>query len=105
MFDKSNLSVDNQLTKERVRVLVESATPQQKRDIVSTLKLTDSSIEYVYATGEINVFVTTLVSRTLNVSPYYLTGETDIPGEYSKEDVDSFLIVKGYSFVIDEEPR
>lgn len=80
-----------------------SATPQQKNDIAATLKLTDSSIEYAYATGEINVFVTSLISRTLNCSPYYLTGETNVPGEYSKEELDSFLTDNGFFVDADDE--
>jgi len=82
-----------------MRALMESATPQQRFDIAATANLTSSSIEHVCATGEISIFVTTLVSRTLNINPFYLTGETDISDGYTKESIPLFLLDKGYTDV------
>ena len=92
-----NVSVNNKLTKTRMRALMESATPQQRFDIAATANLTSSSIEHVCATGEISIFVTTLVSRTLNINPFYLTGETDISDGYTEESIPLFLLDKGYT--------
>ena len=93
---QTNVSVDGDLTKQRVKDLLQSASKEQKSAIEDLAGLKRSSINRVYATGNISAKIALAVAQSLNVSPFYLTGEVEETGECDQEALKSFLSTKGY---------
>ena len=81
---QSNVSKDGDKTKARVKPLWRAANKDQREAILSLADVKDVSIRRVYVTGSISAKLASAISRTLNVNPYYLTGQVDEVGEYSE---------------------
>jgi len=94
---QNNVSVNSDLTKQRTKDVLKTATRQQKNDIDALAGLKRVSINRVYNTGSISAKIAVAIAQTLNIDPAYLTGETTERGECNDLVLDSFLIEKGYS--------
>ena len=81
---QSNISKNGDKTKARVKPLWKAASKDQREAILSLADVKDVSVRRAYVTGSISAKLTAAISKTLNVNPYYLTGQFDEAGEYSE---------------------
>ena len=108
MIELTNISVNNELTAQRIRELMEDASQKQIDDIDATIRFMntyvneDTSINLICATGNVNIMVTNLIARSFNVNPCYITGDVDEPGEFNDDNLKAIKIKKGYAFLIEE---
>ena len=77
---QSNISKDGDKTKARVKPLWRAANKDQREAILSTADVKDVSVRRAYVTGSISAKLVAAISRTLNVNPYFLTGQADEAG-------------------------
>lgn len=109
MIELADISVNNELTAQRLRELLESATQKQIDDIEATFRLMDTyvnedtTIYKVCDTGTVNIIITNLFARSFNVNPFYITGDVDEPGEFNDDNLKAIKIKKGYAFLDEEE--
>jgi len=81
---QSNISKHGDKTKARVKPLWKTANKDEREAILSISDVKDVSIRRAYVTGSISAKLVAAISKTLNVNPYYLTGQVDEAGEYSE---------------------
>jgi hypothetical protein len=93
---QTNVSVDAELTKGRVKAALGAATREQKRRIDTLAGLKRTSINRVYATGNISAKIALAIAQILELDPAWLTGESESRGEYSAAVANAFLTAKGY---------
>jgi len=94
---RSNISKNGELTKQRVKELLDEATREQKSEIDALAGLNRVSVNRVYTTGSISAKIAVAVAMTLNIDPFYLTGEVSERGECREQGLLTFLKVKGYN--------
>ncbi|MDR1668859.1 MAG: hypothetical protein LBR76_02745 [Oscillospiraceae bacterium] len=94
---RTNISVDEEKTKLRVKDDFISLRNKQKAAIVELTGLKRTSIYRVFREGNISAKIVLALSQALNVTPYYYTGETDDKGEFNDMLLQEFLNDKGYS--------
>jgi len=81
---QSNISKDGDKTKARVKPLWKAASKDERETILTLADVKDVSVRRAYVTGSISAKLVSAISRTLNVNPYYLTGQVDDAGQYSE---------------------
>ena len=81
---QSNISKDGDKTKARVKPLWKAASKDKRETILSLADVKEVSIRRAYTTGSISAKLAAAISRTLNVNPYFLTGQVDEAGKYSE---------------------
>jgi hypothetical protein len=91
-----NVSKDKDKTAERVKSVFGSATRKQKAAIEKLSGQKRTSIYRVFKTGSLNAKILLPIAKTLNISPLYLTGESDDIGKCSDAQILSFLDAHGY---------
>ena len=92
-----NISRDGVKTKERVETDFKTASKADKAAIVELTGQKVTAVYRVFKTGAVNARIAVAMAQTLNVNPWYYTGESD-----DKEPIDDiqfrqFLKVKGYN--------
>ena len=93
---RKNVSVNGELTKKRAKEVLKSATRAAKNEIDALTGLQRVSINRVYSTGTIYAKIAIAIAQTLNIDPFYLTGEAKKRGECSDAKLNAFLAEKGY---------
>ena len=88
---QTNISKDGDITKARVKPLWRAANKVQRETILLNADVKDVSVRRAYVTGSISAKLVAAIARTLNVNPYYLTGQADEAGEYSEPLLVGFL--------------
>jgi len=91
-----NISKDAEKTKTRFEEIWKSASPSDKDKIEELAGVARNTLYRIYNKGSITPKIVVSTSQVLNVSPYYLTGETDEKGESSDEILKEFLAKLGY---------
>jgi len=94
---QSNISVDGEKTKLRFKEVWTSAKASEKKEVAALAGVSINSIYRVYNTGSISAKITVALALTMNVNPFYLTGEAEDVGDCS-EDIIKALFVK-HSYV------
>jgi hypothetical protein len=82
---QTNVSVDAERTKARVADAWKNASKDDKSTVASLAGVNQSSVVRAYKTGNISAKLVVPFAQTLNVNPFYLTGETDEFGESNVE--------------------
>lgn len=93
---KVNISIDGEKTKQRLYDLWKSAPGEEREAIMLLSGLAKVSVQRAYKTGAISIKLVIATAQTLNVSPYYLTGESDVSGECTDEQLKGLLNAHGY---------
>jgi hypothetical protein len=93
---QTNVSADAEKTKVRVAEAWKNASKDDKTAVATLAGVNQSSIVRAYKTGNISAKLIVPLAQTLNVNPFYLTGETDEFGESSAELLKEFLVKLGY---------
>lgn len=101
---KKNLSVSKNpdKTKERVQADFKAATKEQKNTILELSGQAANSIYRVYNTGSVNARIVMAMAQTLNVQPWYYTGEVDERASADDGQMLQFLKVHGYNNLVKE---
>lgn len=97
---KSNVSRDGEKTKSRFQQLWKDASKDQKAKVLEDADIVRATIYRIYNTGAISAKIVVAASQAFNISPYYITGEADEPGEYSLDAAKAFLIGLGYEKLV-----
>ena len=93
---RSNASIDPAKTKQRAEELLRPAKIAQKQAIRELAGVSTQVLSNIYRTGVISIKMVIAISQTLNVDPFYLTGEADEPGEFTDEALRALLLKRGY---------
>ena len=100
---QTNVSKDQEKTKERVKAVWSTLGKQQKQEIFNISDLKKATLERTCRLGNISVILATALAEVARIDPYYLTAETDEKQEnISDSTIESFLIDHNYKNVIDE---
>jgi len=99
---QSNISADGEKTVERLKKIWKSASSAQKKAIEELAGVGQRTIYRVYNTGSISAKIAASVSQTLNINPYYLTGESDEMSGSSDQIINEFLVKLGYKDLLAE---
>ena len=99
---RTNISQDPEKTKQRVTELWQGLKIKQKQAIRELADITAQPVYRTQETGTISARLTLAFAQSLNVSPFYLTGEVDVPGEFSDEAMRDLLQKHGYSALLAE---
>jgi hypothetical protein len=91
-----NVSVNSELTKERVAAELKKAPRALKKEIDNLSGLKRVSVNRVYGVGSISAKIAVSIAQVLDIDPFYLTGETDERGGCTKEALARFLTAKDY---------
>ena len=103
-----NISTDAEKTKQRFKAVWKAASAAEKKAIEKSSGVSHSTLYRVCNTGSISARIIAAASQMLNVSPYYLTGEADEPGESSEPILREFLEKLGYQDLLaqsESEPK
>jgi len=99
---KTNVSKDADKTKERVELDFKGASRAEKKAAVALTGQQTNTFYRVFNTGIIGARVVLALAQTLNVSPFYYTGETDERGSIDGEVIRQFLEGLGYKSLLKE---
>jgi len=93
---RTNISGDGEKTKQRFRKLWEAATPEQKTAVRELSDAAPNTIYRIYNTGVVSPRMTVAIAQSLNVDPFYLTGEADRAGKCTDDKLNDLLKQHGY---------
>ena len=93
---QSNISVDGEKTKLRFKEIWTSAKASEKKEVAALAGVSINSIYRVYNTGSISAKITVALALTMNVNPFYLTGEAEDVGECSEELIKALFVKHNY---------
>jgi len=93
---QTNISIDDEKTKERVKELWNTTSKEEKQTIESLAAVARATVYRIYTTGSISAKLAVAIAQTLNINPYFLTGEADEQGECTDELLDDLLKKHGY---------
>ncbi|MDR2525058.1 MAG: hypothetical protein LBC83_02515 [Oscillospiraceae bacterium] len=93
---QSNISKDAEKTKERVELHWKSANTKQKSAIKSLAGVAAQTVYRVCNTGSISIKIAIAFAQTLNINPYFFTGQTEEPGECTGAVLRDLLQEHGY---------
>ena len=97
-----NISVDAEVTKQRVEQVWKSAKNATKNDVVALAGCAKNTVYRVFSTGSVSIKLAIAIGQVLNVNPFYLTGEADEPGEFTEALLLQILEQHGYKKLLAE---
>ena len=93
---RTNISKDPEKTKQRVTELWQGLKIKQKQAVRTLADITAQPIYRTQETGTISARLVLAFAQSLNISPYFLTGEVDEPGECTEAVIRELLLKNGY---------
>jgi len=99
---RTNISIDGPKTQERVEALWKAAPAEKKQAILDLAGVIAATVYRAYRTGSISIKLVVSFAQTLNINPFYLTGEVDEPGEFSDGLLRELLMKHKYNRVVAE---
>jgi len=99
---QTNISIDGEKTKSRVEMLWKAAKSTQKQEIRDLASVAAATVYRIYNTGSVSAKLAIAFAQVLNISPFYLTGEADEPGEFAEADLLRLLEQQGYKKLLAE---
>ena len=97
-----NVSKNTDKTRERVQQDFKSASKLERKAIRELSGQSANSIYRIYTTGTVNARVVLAIAQTLNVQPWYYTGEIDERTPLDEGQLLQFLKVHGYNALLSE---
>jgi len=97
---RTNISQNHEKTKERVTALWHGLKIKQKQAIRELAGTTAQPIYRTQETGNISARMTLAFAQSLGVSPAYITGEADEPGECTEVAIRDLLLKYGYRALV-----
>ena len=102
---QSNVSADTEKTKGRMLEIWKSASKAQQSDILKLAGVARSAVQRAYKTGNVSAKLVVPLAQTMNVSPFYLTGEADKREECTEELLREFLQKNNYGKLLGDAPK
>jgi len=102
LLKKGNVSKDAAKTMERVQQDYRAASTAEKKAVVALMGQHINTLYRVYNTGIVGARIALALAQTLNVTPFYYTGETDERGPADDKAILAFLEAKGYKALLKE---
>jgi len=99
---RTNISQDAEKTMQRAKDLWKGLKLVQRNAVKELAGVSSQSVYKVYNDGGISIKLAIAFAQTLGISPYYLTGEADEPGEYSDTLIRELLLKNGYQKLVAE---
>jgi hypothetical protein len=99
---QNNISVDAEKTKLRTQQVWKAVKNAVKNDVVALAGCSKATVYRIFDTGSIHIKLAIAIGQTLNVNPYYLTGEADEQGGFSEALLLQILDQHGYKKVLEE---
>jgi len=94
---KVNISANAEKTKMRMANIWENAPKENRKELLNNASPTIyNAITKISDSGRITAKMTVLLSRHLDVNPFYLIGASDNRGNYSESLLKKFLLGLGY---------
>jgi len=97
---RTNVSKSAEKTQQRAEELLRHAKLAQKKAIRELAGVSSQVMHNIYSTGNISIKMVIAISQTLNVSPFYLIGAADEPGEFSDAALRDLLLKNGYRSLV-----
>ena len=97
---RTNISQDPEKTQQRARELWQSLKNKEKQALKDLADVTSQTIYRIYENGGISARLAIAFAQCLNVSPFYLTGETDARGACSDAVIRELLLKYGYQKLV-----
>jgi len=97
---RTNISIVPEKTKQRVTKLWKDLKIKQKQAIRDLAGITAQPVYRTQETGTISARLVLAFAQSLNINPYYLTGEADEPGECTEAVIRELLLKYGYRELI-----
>jgi len=86
-----NISSDPEKTKQRTAGIWKSASKADQECILALAGIKRTTVQRAYKTGSISAKLVVPIAQTLDVDPYYLTGQSDERGSCSDEQLKDLL--------------
>jgi len=99
---RTDISKDGRKTQERVGTLWKSASAEQKQKILDLAGVIAATVYRAYRTGCVSAKLVISLAQTLNINPFYFTGETDTPSEFSDDLLRKLLLRYNYKKLVAE---
>jgi len=93
---RTNISQDAEKTKQRVEELLRPAKIALKKEIRELAGITSQVFHNIYSNGNLSIKTVLAIAQTLNINPFYLTGEADEPGRCTDARIRELLLKHGY---------
>ena len=97
---QSNVSKDTDKTRSRAKEVWNSATRDEQDVVLALTGLTRASIQRAYKTGSISAKIVLAFAQTMNVDPFYLTGEDNDWASCTGKNMRLFLSSRGYDHLL-----
>ena len=91
-----NVSTDAEKTKQRATEVWKSASKEDQATILNLADVARSTVQRAYKTGNMSAKLIVPFSQTLDIDPFYLTGQADERGVCTEDALRSFLSGLGY---------
>ncbi len=102
---QNNISTDTEKTKQRANDVWKAASRESQNAILSLAGVARTTVQRAYKTGSISAKLVVPMAQELNISPLYLTGEADEPGECSEALLKELLQDHKYDKLLEEYER
>ena len=99
---RTNISVDSEKTRQRAEQLWKAQKIKRKQAVLALADSTSQTVYRIYNQGGISIKMSLALAQELNVSPHYLTGAVDVPGEFTDEAMRELLRKHGYKALLAE---
>ncbi|MCL2299259.1 MAG: hypothetical protein FWC27_03820 [Firmicutes bacterium] len=99
---RTNISKDAEKTAQRAKEIWKGLKLVQRDAIKELAGVSSQSVYKVYNDGGISIKLAIAFAQTLGISPYYLTGEADEPGECTDSLIRELLLQCGYQKFVAE---
>ena len=99
---RTNISKNPEKTKQRIKELWQGLKIKEKQDLRAMADITPQPIYRAEEIGTISARLVLAFAQSLNVNPFYLTGEVNEPGECGDELIRDLLLQCGYQALVAE---
>ena len=102
---QSNISISREKTMQHTKEVWKMAKPREKKAVIALAGVSMNTVYRVINTGSISAKLAVAVGQTLNVDPFYLTGEAEEHGECSGTLLRELLLKHGYENVLEQQDK
>jgi hypothetical protein len=93
---QGNISKDADKTKERIETVWKAMDKEARKDMLELAGLAKITAERAYRQGKVSARLMAAISQASGTDPYYLSGETDEPENFTDELLEQYLTGLGY---------
>lgn len=104
-LSKKNVSKNGDQTKQRVVKIWQSSSKRDKIRAKNLASNIHATIKNITETGKISEKTTIALAHSMNVSPFYLTGEDDEYGNCNEDIIKVFLMKSGYKNILEQNVK